>query len=107
MMVVPAWVSEGYAEYVAHDRMSLIEARELLKDLRTGKLDQDDYACYRLMVTCALDLLHVPLEELFRNPPSVREVLCTLRSFPLEKLLISLTGNVSAVSTQDFRAFPG
>jgi hypothetical protein len=87
--------------------MSLVEARELLKHLRTDKLDHDDYACYRLMVTCALDLLHVPLEELFRNPPSAREVFATLRSFPLGKLLSSLTGNVSAVSTQDFRMFPG
>jgi len=106
MMVVPAWVSEGYAEYVAHDRLSLIEARELLKHLRTGKLDQDDYACYRLMVTCALTLLHVPLEELFRSPPSAGEVLATLRSSPLGKLLSSLTGNASAASTHNLWRFP-
>ena len=90
---IPTWVSEGYAEYVARRNWSRWEANKELLQLRSVAADTDNYGRYRLLVTYALDVWKVSLDDLFRKPPAMKELLFAMRTQTMVWLLGSIVGN--------------
>lgn len=86
-LVMPKWVSEGYAEYVAKGTWSNSDAENEILQLQSGTDDPDDYGQYRLLVTYALDAWNVPLDDLLRKPPTTRELTSAIKSQSVEWLV--------------------
>ena len=93
VFMTPKWVSEGYAEYVAKRNWSSWEARRELLQLRSVDADAEDYGRYRLLVTYALDVWKVPLDDLLRKPPAMRELLFAMRAQTMAWLFGNIVGN--------------
>lgn len=92
-LVMPKWVSEGYAEYVAKGTWSNLDAEGELVQLQSESVDHDDYGQYRMLVTYALDVWKVPLDDLLRKPPANRELIFAIQSQSMDWLLDSIVGS--------------
>ncbi len=92
-LVMPKWVSEGYAEYVAKGTWSNLDAESKLFQLRSETVDHDDYGQYRMLVTYALDAWRVPLDDLLRKPPATRKLIFAIQSQSMDRLLDSIVGS--------------
>ena len=93
VMMLPKWVTEGYAEYVAHGAWSTRDARSELLQMQSESDDHEDYGQYRLMVTYALKVKGIPLQSLLFNPPAAREVVHDIQTQPMDRLMDSILGN--------------
>jgi hypothetical protein len=76
MWLLPKWVSEGYAEYVAYPRMNKLSMsfKVLCLNRMEARRSAKSYQRYHVLVAYALDVKKIPLETLMRNPPLQRDL---------------------------------
>ena len=68
------WVSEGYAEYIAH---ATPLSKHDLKEVEVSHIRETaptSYRRYHLLVANALDVKRIPLETLLHSPPTKRDL---------------------------------
>lgn len=93
LVTTPNWVSEGYAEYVAQRSWSYCDVKDKLVRFRTGNIDPDDYGLYWLLVSYAIDVMNIPLDDLLRKPFKTLEMIAVIQTQSVPTLLDNLTGN--------------
>jgi len=86
-LVMPEWVSEGYAEYIAKGKWSSREAVRELLQLQSGRADPDDYGQSWLLVTYALNSRRIPLDKLFLKPPATEVLALEIQTQSLDWLI--------------------
>ena len=88
----PTWVKEGYAEYVSRRNLAPLHAVIELRDLKKGVVRADDYGRYWLLVSYALDVWKINIDEFLGCPPTVKELEFTLKSKNTAWVIAQLTG---------------
>lgn len=69
--LLPKWISEGYAEYMAKTKMTDLgyEVNIRLLNKMGPEKSAQSYRRYHLLVSYALDVKKIPLKQLLDNPP--------------------------------------
>lgn len=90
---LPTWVGEGYAEYVANGSWSTREAQSEIQSIKAGVTDDESYRRYRMLVSYAIDVWKIPLDDLYRRAPATKDIMFAMQYQRMAWLMSNIVGN--------------